>query len=261
MSDSLELLFLGTGTSAGVPMIGCHCAVCSSDDARDKRSRPSVVISYNDARILVDTTPELRLQCIANGVDKIDAIVFTHAHADHIMGLDDVRRFNVTRGGPLDVWADDPTFTALSRCFGYAFAQPSPPDGTFRPNLLRHPIDGPFEIAGARWTPVPLIHGTEPVLGFRVGNLAYCTDVSAIPEPSFDLLHGVDVFVVDALHHKRHSKHFSLEEAIAAATRIQAKHTLFTHISHGLSHKETNRLLPAHMQLAFDGQRVTASLK
>src|SRR5215212_8412634 len=122
MSDSVELLFLGTGTSAGVPMIGCHCAVCSSGDAHDKRTRPSVVISYGETRVLVDTTPELRLQCIANGVDKIDAIVFTHAHADHIMGLDDVRRFNVTRGGPIDVWADDATFAAMSRCFGYAFA-------------------------------------------------------------------------------------------------------------------------------------------
>src|SRR5438477_4042569 len=117
----VELLFLGTGTSAGVPMIGCHCDVCTSSDPRDKRTRPSVVISYANTRVLVDTTPELRLQAIANHVDSIDAIVFTHAHADHVMGLDDVRRFNMTRNGPLDVWADDPTFNALSRCFGYAF--------------------------------------------------------------------------------------------------------------------------------------------
>src|SRR5437763_7603836 len=133
----VELLFLGTGTSAGVPMIGCHCAVCDSTDPRDKRTRPSVVISYGDTRVLVDTTPELRLQCIANHVDRIDAIVFTHAHADHIMGLDDVRRFNVVKKGPLDVWADDATFEFLSRCFGYAFTQPQTPDGLFRPNLIR----------------------------------------------------------------------------------------------------------------------------
>ena len=259
-ADQLELLFLGTGTSAGVPMIGCHCAVCSSNDVRDKRTRPSVVISYNETRVLVDTTPELRLQCVANGVDKIDAIVFTHAHADHIMGLDDVRRFNVTRGGPLDVYADDASFTAISRCFGYAFAQPDPPDGMFRPNLVRHSITGAFEIAGVRWTPIPLIHGTEPVLGFRIGNLAYCTDVSEIPEPSFELLHGLDVFVIDALHHKRHAKHFSLEQAIEASSRVKPKHTLFTHISHGIAHAETNRILPERTQLAFDGQRVTASL-
>src|SRR4051794_12225777 len=121
MAD-LELLFLGSGTSAGVPMIGCHCDVCSSTDVRDKRTRPSVVISYHNTRVLVDTTPELRLQCVANKVDVVDAIVFTHTHADHIMGLDDVRRFNITRAGPLDVWADDATFDAMSRCFGYAFA-------------------------------------------------------------------------------------------------------------------------------------------
>src|SRR2546430_6286887 len=119
--DQVELLFIGTGTSAGVPMIGCHCAVCSSADARDKRTRPSVVISYRGIRVLVDTTPELRLQCVANGVDRIDAIVYTHAHADHIMGLDDVRRFNAVKQGPLEVWADRRTFAALDRCFGYAF--------------------------------------------------------------------------------------------------------------------------------------------
>jgi phosphoribosyl 1,2-cyclic phosphate phosphodiesterase len=256
----VELLFLGTGTSAGVPMIGCHCAVCSSTDSRDKRTRPSVVISYGETRVLVDTTPELRLQAVANRVDVIDAIVFTHAHADHIMGLDDVRRFNVTKGGPLDVWADGATFESLDRCFGYAFAQPEPPDGLFRPNLIRRRIDGPFDIAGVRWTPVPLIHGDEPVLGFRIGNLAYCTDVSEIPEPSFELLQGTELLIIDALHHKRHSKHFSLEQAVEASRRIGAKRTLFTHISHGMAHAETNRLLAEHMQLAFDGQVVTAAI-
>src|SRR5438477_11887226 len=132
---SVELLFLGTGTSAGVPMIGCHCAVCSSTDARDKRTRPSVVISYGKTRVLVDTTPELRLQCVANGVDTVDAIVFTHAHADHIMGLDDVRRFNAIKQGPLDVWADERTHRSLTNCFGYAFREPTQPQ-VFRPHLV-----------------------------------------------------------------------------------------------------------------------------
>jgi phosphoribosyl 1,2-cyclic phosphate phosphodiesterase len=261
VSDGIvELLFLGTGTSAGIPMIGCHCATCTSGDSRDKRTRPSVVISYGQTRVLVDTTPELRLQCVASHVDRIDAIVFTHAHADHIMGLDDARRFNAIKGGPLDVWADDRTYTTLGRCFSYAFREPELEQKLFRPHLVHRRIDGPFEINGATWRPVILMHGELPILGFRVGNLAYCTDVSSIPEPTFDMLENLDVLVLDALQHKRHTTHFSLEEAIEAAKRIGAKQTLFTHIAHALAHVETNRLLPPHMQLAYDGQVVSATL-
>ena len=258
----VELLFLGTGTSAGIPMIGCHCAVCSSDDVRDKRTRPSVVISYGDTRVLIDTTPELRLQAVNNKVDRIDAIVFTHAHADHIFGLDDVRRFNAVKGGSIDVYIDDGTYEAVSRCFGYAFKAPDPAQVLFRPHLVRHDITDRerFEINGVTWTPIPLVHGDLPVLGFRVGNLAYCTDVSFIPEPSFDLLRDLDVLVLDALQHKRHTTHFSLEQAMEAATRIAAKQTLFTHIAHGMAHAETNRLLPPNMKLAFDCQVARASL-
>ena len=256
---TVELLFLGTGTSAGVPMIGCKCDVCTSADPRDKRTRPSVVISYDNIRVLVDTTPELRLQCVANGVDRIDALVFTHGHADHIMGLDDVRRFNYVKGGPLDAWADVRTHKILDRCFGYALKEPEPQMKVFRPHLVRRVIEGPFEIGGARWTPVPLMHGDMPVLGFRVGNLAYCTDVSFIPDASFDLLQDLDVLVLDALQYKRHVTHFSVEEAIEAARRIGARQTLFTHIAHSLPHELTNRALPEGMRLAYDGQVVHAT--
>src|SRR5687767_14642885 len=259
----VELLFLGTGTSAGIPMIGCHCAVCSSNDARDKRTRPSVVISYGQTRVLVDTTPELRLQAVTNKVDRIDAIVFTHAHADHIFGLDDVRRFNAVKGGSIDVFIDDRAYEAISRCFGYAFKAPDPAQVLFRPHLVRQNITNVkmFEINGVTWTPIPLMHGELPVLGFRVGNLAYCTDVSFIPEPSYELLENLDVLVLDALQHKKHTTHFSLEQAMEAAARIGAKQTLFTHVAHGMAHAETNRLLPPKMQLAFDGQVVRASLQ
>ena len=272
----VELLFLGTGTSAGIPMIGCHCPVCSSSDARDKRTRPSVVISYPSnaepvtgagetasdgrARVLVDTTPELRIQCIAHRVQRIDAVVYTHAHADHIMGLDDVRRFNALKGGPLDVYMDERTHKTISRCFGYAFIEPDPESKLFRPHPIPRTIAGPFDIAGVTWTPIPLMHGELPVLGFRVGNLAYCTDVSFIPDSSYELLENLDVLVLDAPQHKRHTTHFSLEQAMEAAARIRAKRTLFTHIAHALGHVETNRLLPENMQLAFDGQVVTAGL-
>ena len=257
--SQIELLFLGTGTSAGVPMIGCKCDVCTSTDPRDKRTRPSVVISHGSTRVLVDTTPELRLQCLANGVDRIDALVFTHGHADHIMGLDDVRRFNYTKGGPLDVWADTRTHAILQRCFAYAFEEPQPEMKVFRPHLIKRLIEGPFEIAGVRWTPVALFHGDLPVLGFRVGNLAYCTDVSRIPAESFGLLEGLDVLVLDALQYKKHITHFSVEQAIEAARQIGAKQTLFTHIAHSLPHELTNRALPEEMRLAYDGQIVRAS--
>ena len=256
--SEVELLFLGTGTSAGVPMIGCKCDVCTSTDPRDKRTRPSVVISYAAMRVLVDTTPELRLQCVANDVNRIDAVVFTHAHADHIMGLDDLRRFNYIKGGPLDLWADARTHATLERCFGYAFREPEPEMKVFRPHLIRRTIEGPFEIDSVRWTPVPLMHGDLPVLGFRIGRLAYCTDVSFIPESSFALLNDLEVLVLDALQYKRHITHFSVEEAIEAARRIGAKQTLFTHIAHSLPHELTNRALPDGMRLAYDGQIVTA---
>jgi phosphoribosyl 1,2-cyclic phosphate phosphodiesterase len=261
MSDSphnapIEVLFLGSGTSAGVPMIGCHCPVCTSPDPRDRRTRPSVVISQGDFRVLVDTTPELRLQCVANDVDRIDAVVYTHAHADHVMGLDDVRRFNAIRNGPLDVWADAATHETLQRCFGYAFKTPDPSTTLFRPHLVPRTIGGPFHVGPMRWTPVPLLHGDLPVLGFRVGRVAYCTDVSRIPDESYGLLEGLDVLVLDALQWKKHATHFNLEEAVEEARRIGAKQTWFTHIAHGLAHAATNRALPPAMQLAHDGLRV-----
>jgi phosphoribosyl 1,2-cyclic phosphate phosphodiesterase len=217
-------------------------------------------VFYKGATILIDTTPELRLQCVRNRIDMIDAVVYTHAHADHIMGADDLRRFNALKNAPLDVWADSRTFAALDKSFSYAFTEPTPEMKVFRPHLLRRLITGPFEIAGVTWTPIKLMHGDMPVLGFRIGRLAYCTDVSFIPEESFEQLRDLDVLVLDALQHRKHSTHFSLEEAIEATHRIDAKQTFFTHIAHALGHEQTNASLPQGMQLAHDGQRVRARL-
>ncbi len=255
-ADEIELMLLGTGTSAGVPMIGCHCAVCESADPHDKRSRPSALVSYDGVRILIDTSPELRLQCIANHIDMIDAVVFTHAHADHVMGLDDVRRFNAMSKRSLDIWANEQTHAALERCFGYAFLPPGEGPKVFRPMLVKRVIEGPFEIGSQAWTPVPLIHGEWNVLGFRIGRLAYCTDVSRIPDKSWDLLRDLDVLVLDALQPRPHPQHFSLDEAVEAAQRIGARQTLFTHITHYLPHAETNARLPPGIRLGFDGERV-----
>jgi len=241
-------------------MIGCDCAVCTSTEPHDQRTRTSVVISYGETRVLVDTTPELRLQAIANKVHRIDAVVFTHAHADHIMGLDDVRRYNYVKGGPLDVFADHRTFETLHRCFDYAFKEPSPDQKVFRPHLVHRSITGPFEIAGVSWTPIPLLHGEMPVLGFRVGNIAYCTDVSRIPSESYRLLEGLDVLILDALQKRKHTTHFNLEEAIEEAKKIRPRRTLFTHIAHGLGHAETNAELPHGMRLAYDGLVVEGTI-
>jgi phosphoribosyl 1,2-cyclic phosphate phosphodiesterase len=261
MSDAkpVELLFLGTGTSAGIPMIGCHCEVCASADPRDKRMRPSVIISQAGTRVLVDTTPELRLQCVARGIDMIDAVVITHAHADHIMGIDDVRRFNALRHGALDVWAERATHEVLNRCFGYAFMEPSRDLKVFRPHLVPREISASldsFEIGPMRWQPIRLFHGKMPVLGFRVGRVAYCTDVNQIPPESFPLLEDLDVLVLDALQYRPHTTHFSLDEALAVVERVKPKLTRFTHIAHALGHAATNATLPPGVQLGYDGERV-----
>jgi phosphoribosyl 1,2-cyclic phosphate phosphodiesterase len=257
--SSVQLLFLGTGTSAGVPMIGCYCPVCTSTDPRDKRTRASVVISYDDTRVLVDTTPELRLQCVANHVDSIDAVVYTHAHADHIMGLDDVRRFNALSNKPLEVWADQRTHDVVDRTFGYAFRESDPQSKVSRPHLIRRIIGPPFEIGRMKWTPISLFHGDLPILGFRIGSLAYCTDVSRIPEESFDLLKNVELLVLDGLQFHEHPTHFSIPQAIEAAHRIGANMTYLTHIAHGVHHESASQRLPPTVALAYDGLRIATS--
>lgn len=251
---SARVTFLGTGTSHGVPMIGCRCAVCRSGDPHDRRSRPSIHIAVHDGpAILVDTATDLRAQALANDITRVDAVLFTHAHADHVMGLDEVRRFNVLSGRRIPMFADARTGAELRRIFAYAFDPPAFQGGGI-PEVSLHPIDGPFTVQGLDIVPVPVMHGPTPVLGFRVGGFAYLTDCNAVPEPSFALLEGLDVLVLDALRHKPHPTHFSLAEAEAVATRIGARQTFFTHICHDLPHGATNAALPAGMALAFDGQ-------
>ncbi len=252
-STPVRVLFLGTGTSHGVPMIGCDCDVCRSTDPRDQRLRPSVYIEGDDGtRILVDTTPDLRTQALRHDVRRVDAILFTHAHADHIMGLDEVRRFNVLSGGPLPAYGNAATIADLRRIFGYAF-DPNGPRGGGVPDLRLAVLGGPCCIGRQDVVPVPVRHGARTILGFRFGRFAYLTDCNAVSDASLTLLDGLDTLVLDALRRRPHPTHFSLDQAVAFAGRVGARATYFTHIAHDLGHAATCAGLPPGMALAHDG--------
>ena len=253
----MDVTFLGTGTSMGVPMIGCACAVCQSTDPRDNRSRPSILVRLaSGAAILVDTSSDLRAQALRFGLTRIDAVLYTHSHADHILGLDELRRFNTLMKGPIPLYGDERTLTDLRRIFHYAFQPPREPGHEYVPNLVPFVLDGPITVAGVEVQPVPVTHGARTIFGFRFGRFAYLTDCCAIPEASWPLLEGLDVVVVDALRERPHASHFSLDQAVAAARRIGAGRTFFTHMSHDLGHDATCARLPEGMALAHDGLRL-----
>lgn len=234
-------------------MIGCDCAVCRSDDPRDTRSRPSIVVDLDDGlRVLVDTTPDLRSQALRYDIRRIDAIIYTHAHADHLMGLDEVRRYNVLSRAPIPVFSDGATLSDIRRTFSYAFA-PGAPKGGGVPDLHLWPIAGAFCLGRQEIVPIPLKHGPWDTLGLRFGRFAYLTDCNRIPDSSLALLEGLDCLVLDALRHRPHPTHFTVSEAVAMARRIGAKETYFTHIAHDLAHEATSSKLPNGMMLAHDG--------
>lgn len=249
---AIRLTILGSGTSHGIPMIGCDCSVCTSSDPRDRRTRASLLISHDSHHVLIDTSPELRLQCLACGVNRVDAILYTHHHADHIVGLDDVRRFNWLQQTVLNVYGAAATLARVRQMFGYAFTE-DPEYPSVKPTLKAVEIDGPFELFGRRVVPIPYLHGLLPVLGFRLGDMAYCPDCNLIPEQSRGLLSGLEILFLDATRRRPHPTHFNLEQAIAEARRIGAKRTYFTHIAHELGHAATNAELPPGMELAYDG--------
>lgn len=262
----MRITVLGSGTSSGVPAIGCDCAVCHSTDPRDRRTRPSILIELTEAAgpaapwsavrsILVDASPDLRTQALACDVRRVDAILFTHTHADHIFGLDDVRRYNQMQKGAIACYADARAFDELRRIFSYVF-QPPVQRGGGLPQLSLFRIAGPFTLGGAEIVPVPLMHGVMPVLGFRIGAFAYLTDCSRIPDTSWPLLMergGVRTVIIDALRHRPHPTHFSVPEALDVVRRLGAKRAYFTHICHDLPHADTCAQLPGGVELAYDG--------
>lgn len=249
--------FLGSGTSHGAPMIGCTCAVCQSPDPRDRRSRPSIHIKVDGGpSILVDTSTDLRQQVLANGIARVDAILFTHSHADHVMGLDDVRRFNVMQGGAIPAYADERTAADLKRTFSYIFSPASEKGGGI-PEIVLTTVTGRFAIDGVGIQPIPLFHGSRPILGYRLGTFAYLTDCNRLPDEAWPLLDGLDVLVLDALRHNPHPTHFTVAEALGVVERVKPRHTYFTHMCHKLPHAETNASLPPGVELAYDGLVVT----
>jgi len=237
-------------------MIGCDCDVCRSTDPRDKRFRTSIYVELDDGtRVLVDTTPDLRTQALRHDLRRVDAILLTHAHADHIMGLDDVRRFNHLSGRSMPIYGAVDTLDVVRRMFSYAFEAGASRGGGV-PALDLMTVRDPFQLGTQQIVPIPIQHGPWEIFGYRIGAFAYLTDCSAIPEASLPLLHGVDVVVLDALRRRPHPTHMTLDQAIALARKLGARQTYFTHMAHELGHAATSADLPDGMALAFDGLTV-----
>jgi len=246
----LRLTFLGTGTSMGVPTLGCDCRVCRSPDPRDHRLRPSVLVEYGGHAVVIDTSPDFRQQALRAGIKRVDAVLYTHSHADHILGLDDLRPFNLKQGD-IPLYANRATQEMLRRAFPYVFGQATRHSSA--PSVDLREINGPFELFGRRILPLPVAHGEMEVLGFRVGRAAYLTDFSAIPPPVMEQLRELDLLVLDALRDRPHPNHSTVENSVALVRELRPRRAYFTHIAHDLAHEETNRRLPPGVELAYDG--------
>ena len=248
------LTILGSGTSMGVPTLGCDCRVCTSQDPRDRRTRPSVSITWDDHCILIDTGPDFREQALRENIRDIDAILYTHSHADHILGLDDLRPLSFRNRHKIPLFADELTASTIEKIFDYTFD----PDAKY-PNRARvemKRIHGAIEISGVLFQPIPLLHGEMQVNGFRFGNVAYLTDMNHIPDTSMQMLKDLDVVIIDALRHTPHPSHATLSESKEWATRLAPRMTYFTHMSHEILHAETEGALADNMRLAYDGLRI-----
>lgn len=251
----MKVTFLGTGTSHGVPMIGCDCPVCTSDDPHNSRTRSSVYVEAGGVKLLIDTSPELRIQTVRENIREVDAVLFTHCHADHLFGLDDVRRFNQLSGKPLPCYGNADTLATVRQAFDYVF-RPTQIGGG-KPSLNLVEIDGPFEVEGLNVTPVLINHGLLDIFGYRIGDFAYLTDCSHIPETSEHLLTNLDTMVLGVLRHEPHETHFSISQGLAVVDKFTPNRAFFTHIAHRLDHETTNRALPPSIKLAYDGLKIT----
>lgn len=235
-------------------MVACHCEVCTSPDPRDKRLRPSLAIHVRGGTVLIDTSPELRLQSIANGLERIDAVLFTHTHADHTHGIDDLRGYTLRQEDPIPLYGSRETMEDLERRFSYIF-HPTWKGGGL-PQLSLNPVDGPFPLLGETVTPIPVLHGAMPIYGYRIGSFALVTDCSLIPASSEPLLAGLDVLVLDALRYREHPTHFNVSQALEVVSRLRPRKTYLTHVAHDLLHARDGAKLPQGVELAYDGLSV-----
>ncbi len=250
--DILKIRILGSGTSHGIPMIGCQCQVCRSDNPRNRRLRASALVSAGDRNLLIDTAVEMRLQALAAGLSRVDAVVFTHHHTDHVCGFDDLRRFCNLQKQLIPCYGNAETIERLKAMFPYVHTDTS--KGFYDlPVVGLNVIDGPFSAAGLPITPVPLKHGWWPCYGYRIGDFAYCTDVSEVPAESMQMLRNLDVLVLGALRHREHATHMSLSQSLEVVAELRPRQTYFTHMAHDLEHEATNHTLPEGVQLAYDG--------
>jgi phosphoribosyl 1,2-cyclic phosphate phosphodiesterase len=247
----LRLTMLGSGTSTGVPVIGCDCAVCRSTDPRNRRLRPGLHLEAAGGSIVIDTSPDFRQQALRFGIERVDAVLYTHSHADHVFGLDDLRIFNFRQRGSIPCFGSAETMSRMRQIFTYVFDEGQ--EGGGKPRLELSPVRAPFQLLGEQVVPIPVGHGAMEVFGFRVGRFACVTDVNFISEESFALLSGVDLLVLSALRYRPHPTHFSLAEAIAVAQRIGARRTLLTHIAHDIDHGRLLVELPPGIELGYDG--------
>ena len=257
MSETRTFTFLGTGTSVGVPMLGCDCAVCRSTDPRNQRYRCAALIRTSEGNLLIDTPPELRLQLLRERIGLVHAILFTHYHADHLFGLDDVRLFPPRLGGPLPIYCAADVEDKIREIFAYAF---TPEAARFYSGMVprlafQRIAREPFTVLGQRAVPIPLHHAQFKVLGFRIADVAYCTDVNFIPDESWPLLEGLSILVLDALRPRPHPGHFGLDEALNVIARVKPVKAYLTHMGHELDHETTSRRLPSGVELAYDGLR------
>jgi phosphoribosyl 1,2-cyclic phosphate phosphodiesterase len=250
-----QFILLGTGTSVGVPTIGCGCPVCTGGKPRNQRTRSAAIAGLPEGNLLIDTPPDLRTQLLREGIGIVHSVLFTHAHADHIFGLDDLRLFPFYLGHAVPLLAEPGVEQAIRQAFSYAFDDRPVTHAGAVPQLQFRSIDeSPFEVLGTRITPIRLRHGPYfRVLGFRIGNLAYCTDTNELDPSAWELLDGIDTLVLDALRDRPHPTHFSLQQAVAVAERLRPRRTIFTHMSHELDYDEVNRRLPPSMELGYDG--------